>query len=266
MLDIHCHILPALDDGPKTLTEALEVARFCVADGITHIVATPHCHFSIHLLRADILPRVDEFQTELNRAEIPLTIFPGSEIRTSDIGRFREEYDAGILCHLGDDPTYSLLEFSWRNEEYPGDVAAHIGWLLERGTQPIIAHPERHSFFQHDRERLHHLVEAGAWLQITVDSMNGNNGERPQRAAWDYLLFYPNCVLATDAHRLSRCSGLASGYEMVREQLGDGREADLRERSDEMLQHLLSVNMSEWIRGNANPERKWAPDEIRIDG
>ena len=242
MLDIHCHILPALDDGPKTLAESLEVARFCVADGITHIVATPHCHDVIHLLRADILPRVAKFQAELNQSEIPLTIFPGSEIRTRDIARFREEYDAGLLCHLGDDPAYSLLEFSWRAEDYPDDVAAHIGWLRERGTQPIIAHPERHSFFQHSRQRLHDLVEAGAWLQITVDSMNGNNGERPQRAAWDYLLFYPDCVLATDAHRLSRCSGLSSGYEMVREQLGDGREADLRERSDEMLRHLLGLN------------------------
>ena len=242
MLDIHCHILPALDDGPQTLAEALDVARFCVADGITHITATPHCHDHLHLLRADIMPRVADFQRELNQAEIPLTVFPGSEIRINDIARFQQEYSAGLLCHLGDDPRYSLLEFGWRGEDYPPDVAAHIGWLLERGTQPIIAHPERHSFFQYDRERLHALVEAGAWLQITVDSMNGNNGERPQRAAWDHLLFTPNCVLATDAHRLSRCSGLASGYAMVREQLGDGREADLRERSDAILRHLLEKN------------------------
>ncbi len=242
MLDIHCHILPALDDGPQTLEESLQVARFCVADGITHIVATPHCHHILHLLRADITPRVAEFQNELDKAEIPLGIFPGSEIRTSDVPRFQEEYDAGLLCHLGDDKAYSLLEFSWRAEDYPDDIVAHIGWLRGRGTQPIIAHPERHSFFQHNRERLHELVEAGAWLQITVDSMDGTNGERPQRAAWDYLLFYPDCVLATDAHRLSRCSGLSRGYDLVRQQLGDGREADLRERSAEILRHLLTGN------------------------
>ena len=248
MLDVHCHILPALDDGPQTLAEALQIARFCVADGITHIVATPHCHHILHLLRADITPRVAEFQRELDKAEIPLIIFPGSEIRTSDIPRFQEEYEAGVLCHLGDDKTYSLLEFSWRAEDYPDDVAAHIGWLRERGTQPIIAHPERHSFFQHDRERLHELIEAGAWLQITVDSMDGTNGERPQRAAWDYLLFYPDCVLATDAHRLSRCSGLSRGYNLVRQQLGDGREADLRERCDEILRHLLSVGQNSELK------------------
>ena len=241
MLDLHCHILPALDDGPKTLKEALELARFAVADGITHIVATPHCHAVTHLLRADILPRVEAFQCELNRAEIPLQIFPGSEIRTNDIALFRAEYDEGVLCHLGDDSAYSLLEFGWRAEEYPPDAPAQVRWLLERGTQPIIAHPERHSFFARDRARLHDLVEAGAWLQITVDSLLGNNGERPQRAAEDYLLFYPNCVLATDAHRKSRCSGLSRGYELVSAQLGDGRVADLCERSDKVLERLLKA-------------------------
>lgn len=238
MLDIHCHILPALDDGPKTLKEALELARFAVADGITHIIATPHCHFITPLLRADILPRVTQFQAELNAAHIPLHIFPGSEIRTNDIALFQREYEQETLCHLGDNPAYSLLEFGWRAEEYPTDAPAHVRWLLERGTQPIIAHPERHSFFARDRARLHDLVEAGAWLQITVDSLLGTNGERPQRAAEDYLLFYPGCVLATDAHRMSRCSGLARGYALVSEQLGDGRVADLQTRSDEILARL----------------------------
>ena len=241
MLDLHCHILPALDDGPKTLVEALDLARFAVADGITHIVATPHCHYMTHLLRADILPRVAAFQAELEEAQIPLQVFPGSEIRSSDLELFRREYNADLFCHLGDDAAYTLLEFSWRAEEYPDDAPAQMRWLLERGTQPIVAHPERHSFFTHDRARLHDLVEAGAWLQITVDSLLGNNGERPQRAAEDYLLFYPNCVLSTDAHRMSRCSGLSRGYDLVRQQLGDGRADDLLERSERILEHLLKV-------------------------
>jgi hypothetical protein len=58
MVDLHCHILPNVDDGPATLDETLTMARFCVEDGITHVVATPDCHPHVHLLRADVLPQV----------------------------------------------------------------------------------------------------------------------------------------------------------------------------------------------------------------
>ena len=242
MLDIHCHILPATDDGPETLAESLEVARFCAADGITHIVATPHCHHLTHLLRDDVLPRVAALQDALDAAQIPLTLFPGSEIRTSDIELFRAEYNAGLLCHLGDDRAYSLLEFSWREAEYPPDAPGQMRWLLKRGTQPIIAHPERHGFFVNERARLHELVEAGAWLQITVDSLLGHNGEIAREAGIDFLRFYPHCLLATDAHRLSRCSGLSAGYAYVEARLGAARAEDLRARADAILMHLLSLN------------------------
>ena len=71
MLDLHCHILPEVDDGAASLDEALAMARFCVRDGITHVVATPHCHRLTRLLRADILPHVARLNEELARAGIP---------------------------------------------------------------------------------------------------------------------------------------------------------------------------------------------------
>src|SRR4051794_17777884 len=74
MLDLHCHILPGVDDGAASLEEALAMARFCVRDGITHLVATPHCHRHLRLLRADILPHVARFNEELARAQVPLTV------------------------------------------------------------------------------------------------------------------------------------------------------------------------------------------------
>ena len=78
MLDLHCHILPGVDDGPRTLAEALAVARRCVADGITHITATPHCHRHLRLLRADILPHVARFNEDL--ATLPLVGILGTYI------------------------------------------------------------------------------------------------------------------------------------------------------------------------------------------
>jgi protein-tyrosine phosphatase len=241
VLDLHCHILPAVDDGPPTLDEALAVARFCVNDGITHVVATPHCHRHLRLLRADVLPHVARFNAELAGAVLPLTVLPGSEVQVTDVDEYRREYDAGLYCHLGDDPAFTLLEFSWHARMYPPGAAELVAWLVARGTRPLIAHPERHDFFRADPGRLRALVEAGAWLQVTVDSLLGNHGPAPRESADELLRLYPDAVLATDAHNTRRCSGLSAGYRLVRERFGPAREADLRSRADHVLQRLLAA-------------------------
>ncbi len=239
MLDVHCHILPGVDDGPQTLEEALSVARFCVRDGITHITATPHCHRHLHLLRAAILPHVAAFNKTLRAEGIALEVLPGSEIQLYDVDLYRREYQAGLYCHLGDDPAFTLLEFPWHRSLFSSKAPEHVRWLLEHDTRPIIAHPERHGYFYEEPDRLRALVDAGAWLQITVDSLLGNHGSNPQRDGLALLQKYPEAVLATDAHRPDRCSGLAAGYLAVKERLGAARSEDLRKRAESILEHLV---------------------------
>ena len=214
------------------------MARFCVADGITHIIATPHCHRFLRLLRADILPHIAGLNEALRQAAIPLTVLPGSEIQVTDTAAYRRDFEAGIYCHLGDRNAFTLLEFNWNRELYPADAAELIGWLQERGMKPIVAHPERHDFFRDDPARLRALSDAGAWLQITVDSLLGNHGSAPRTAGEKMLREYREVVLATDAHNMRRCSGLAVGYGWIRERLGDERAEDLRARADEVLSVL----------------------------
>jgi protein-tyrosine phosphatase len=232
MIDIHCHILPGVDDGPKSLDESFEMARFCVADGITHIVATPHCHRYVHLLRADIVPAVKQLNTDLEQAEIPLQVLAGSEIQVTDTTVYRQEFSDGVYCHLGDGKEFTLLEFNWSPELFPADAPELVSWILTQGTTPILAHPERHEFFRRDLTLLHPLVEAGAWVQITVDSLLGNHGPAPQALGETLLRTYPKAVLATDAHNMKRCSGLAAGYAWVREKFGNDRADNLLERAD----------------------------------
>jgi protein-tyrosine phosphatase len=241
MLDIHCHILPAVDDGPRSLDESLAMTRFCVEDGITHIVATPHCHRHLRLMREDILPHVARLNEALRREGVSLTVLPGSEIQLTDVAEYRTAYEAGRFCHLGDDPAFTLLEFSWQEAQYPADAPGQVRWLREHGTRPIVAHPERHGFFRDDPARLRALVEAGAWLQITVDSLLGNHGPQARTAGEELLRTYDDAVLATDAHRTSRCSGLSIGYQLVEEEFGAARADDLRTRGDHILQHLLKA-------------------------
>jgi protein-tyrosine phosphatase len=240
MLDLHCHILPGVDDGPDSLEESLEVARLFVADGITYATATPHCHRHIRSLRATIVPAVERLNAALIREGIPLTVLPGAEIQVTSVADYQRDYEAGVLCHLGDCPAFSLTEFPWSGTLYPQGASELIGWLLARGTRAVIAHPERHEYFRSDPARLVALTEAGAWIQVTVDSLLGVNGPMAQAAGEGFLKIFPNAVLATDAHNPERCSGLTPGYARVRERLGDARADDLRQRSDHILKTLLA--------------------------
>lgn len=235
MVDLHCHILPSVDDGPATLDVSLAMARFCVADGITHIVATPHCHRYVHLLKADIVPRVLQLNADLKVAQVPLTILPGSEIQVTDTAEYRREFEADLYCHLGNGREYTLLEFNWMREQFPPDAAGLVGWIRKQGTIPILAHPERYDYFEKEPELLPALVDAGAWLQITVDSLLGNHGPAPKVAGEAMLRSYPDAILATDAHNMRRCSGLSLGYRWAGETLGPERSEDLRIRADRVL-------------------------------
>ncbi len=241
MVDLHCHILPYVDDGATSWEQALQMARFSVADGITHIFATPHCHRFIHLLRADILPHVRELNSRLESEKIPLTILPGSEIQCTDTKEYRREFEAGLFCHLGDGRAFTLLEFNWSKELFPPDAVELIHWIRAQGMRPIVAHPERHNYMWDEPQLIKSFVEAGAWLQVTVDSLLGNHGPGPQVAGEGILQMFQEIVLATDAHNMVRCSGLSPGLSWIRERFGQERCDDILSRASQVL---ASVNVS----------------------
>jgi len=239
LLDLHCHILPNVDDGAFSLEESLGMARFCVQDGISHVVATPHYHRYTRVLRAEILRHVSRLNDALAEAAVPLTILPGSEVQVTDTSEYRRDFEAGVFCNLGDGRAFTLLEFGWQDELYPPEAPGLIAWLRGRGVTPIVAHPERHWYFVQDPVRLRALVEAGAWLQVTVDSLLGNNGSASQSSGEELLRTYADVLLATDAHNLRRCSGLSAGFAWIRDRLGVARSEDVRARADRVLSALL---------------------------
>jgi protein-tyrosine phosphatase len=238
MVDLHCHILPNVDDGAASLEESLWMARFYVAEGTRHVVATPHCYHDRPLMRSAIVPAVSALVVELAAAEIPLTVLPGSEIQIVDSTQFRREFDEGPYCHLGGGRRFTLVEFSWKRERVPADTTQVIEWIVEHGMTPILAHPERHSYYRQEPELLRAIVEAGAWLQITADSLLGNNGAEPQAMSEVYLREFRDVVLASDAHNRERCSGLAPGFAWVVQKLGAARADELRARGEWILARL----------------------------
>jgi len=244
MLDSHCHILPGVDDGCQTLADSIAMAQFCVRDGITHIVATPHCHRYVHLLRETIVPRVAQLNQEFKKAEIPLVILPGSEIQVTDSADYRREFETDVFCHYGAGHAFTLLEFNWAIELFPQDAVQLIEWLRAKGMTPILAHPERHNFFAGEkRPTLEAMVKAGAWVQITVDSLLGNHGALPKALGEQFLRDFPLAILATDAHNMIRCSGLSAGYAWVQKHLSTYRADDLRARANDLLTALLPTEV-----------------------
>jgi protein-tyrosine phosphatase len=241
LFDFHCHILPEMDDGAQSLEEAIAMARFYVDDGVSCVVATPHCHRYIHLLRKDIIPAVARFNEALSTHNIPLKVLPGSEIQVIDTAEYRREFERGDYCHLGDGSAFTLLEFNWNRDLFPIDAAELIQWICGQNMTPIIAHPERYEFFWEDLSRVDPLVQAGAWLQVTVDSLIGNHGIAPSQAGRDLIIKHHEVVLASDSHNLKRHSGMSAGYEWVREFEGEKRTDELISRSMH-LRHSIESN------------------------
>src|SRR5262249_20374311 len=96
-----------------------------------------------------------------------------------------------------------------------------------------------YKFFRDEPAKLRAVAEAGAWFQVTVDSLLGNHGDMAEMLGAASLEEYRDVVLATDTHNVGRCSGLSPGYEWVRERFGPERERDLHERSDRILRAIV---------------------------
>jgi protein-tyrosine phosphatase len=166
VIDLHCHILPGIDDGAADLADSLAMARLAAADGIDHICATPHIRHD-HDVRVRELPRrCAALNAALEREMIPVTILPGGEVAETAV----DGLDDADLRHvtLGHGGSWVLLE------PRPGPLSdtLHdaVASLDDCGLGALIAHPERH--LGHDWvEQLTRLVAGGALIQVTADAL-----------------------------------------------------------------------------------------------
>jgi protein-tyrosine phosphatase len=221
LIDIHCHILPAIDDGAADRAEALAMARIAAADGIATIVATPHQlgEFAYH--GDSIRAQADAFQRVLDQERVPLSILPGAELRIGWrlaelelIARLR----SGELLTLADRGRHVLLDLP-EKEYVPFDQL--LAGLTSAGVTAILAHPERNREILAQPGLLHPLVEAGCLLQVTAGSLLGEFGADVQQLA-DWLIRQAAVQLvASDAHHLHfRRPALAAAFDHVAQIVG----------------------------------------------
>lgn len=197
VVDMHCHILPGIDDGARTWADSLAMAQAAVRAGVTHLVATPHyIEGTYRNPRATVLALVAELRERLAEAGIPLEVFPGAEAHISPDLPARVK--AGEVTTLNDGGRYLLVELPYI--EVPSWAEDVLFQLQVQGVTPIIAHPERNRGLQKDPGLLYRWVERGALAQVDAASLSGGYGESARRAAGLMLDHRLAQVAGSDAH------------------------------------------------------------------
>lgn len=227
-VDIHCHLLPGIDDGAKDWDEALAMARLAVEDGTATVIATPHQLGNYGHNRGDeIRGLVAELQQRFEQAQIPLTVLPGADVRIEP--EMVEQLIRGDVLTLGDHRRHVLLELP---HELYLPLQPVLDELSRRKMAGILSHPERNQGILRQPEVLAPLVEGGCLLQITAGSLCGTFG--PQCQQFCEWLLGAGLVhfVATDAHGpRSRRPLMRRAFDRVVELTGEATAIDLCSRN-----------------------------------
>lgn len=201
MVDLHCHFLPAVDDGAENLAESIALVRAAHANGISRILLTPHIHVGRYEnTRSSLAVRFETFQRALRSAEIPLELALAAEVRCSDelIGLIERDEVPFLLDARGNKTL--LLEMP--HSHVPPGVDQLVRWLQKRNIRVLLAHPERNKEFMAHPQRVADLCKAGCLTQVTAAAVIGRFGERAQATAHWLLDNNLVSIIATDAHNL----------------------------------------------------------------
>jgi protein-tyrosine phosphatase len=212
LIDLHSHILPGIDDGARTLEEAIEIGRAAVADGIVAVAATPHVRDDFPTGAHEMERSVNELRAALTDAGVPLRLHTGGEIALDRLALL----DAQELRRfgLGGNPEYLLVEFPYYG--WPLDLADQLFKLQLAGFTPVLAHPERNADVQGAPERLEPIVERGTLVQVTAASLDGRLGAAPRKTGLELVEHGLAHVVASDAHHPGiRTVGMAAAAEAI---------------------------------------------------
>ncbi len=211
MIDLHCHVLPGIDDGPKTIEGSLAIARAAAAVGIDTLVATPHVGASYDNDARTIAGLVAEVSERLSDEGIPVSVLPGAEIAITHI----PELDPQQLSLLGLGGGPWLLVEPPFSPVAPGLEATLLD-LRRQGHRLVLAHPERCAALQKDHQVLRSLAAAGVLMSITAGSLVGRFGGEVRRHALAMAQEGLIHNVTSDAHDdVRRAPGLAEEIEQA---------------------------------------------------
>lgn len=204
MIDIHCHILPAIDDGPADLQETLEMLRIAAGDGITHIVATPHYRHGEPPTVRDIREKIAFVREEMAKRSIDMELMGGADIRlTYELMEGIEKNEIPTI----NNSRYFLLELPYL---IPPHLDSFLFETKVKGFVPVITHPERNHSLLSSMEKINMLRDVGCLFQLTAMSVTGKGGRQIKRFAAQLLKMGYVDFIATDAHNTEQRPPLLS--------------------------------------------------------
>ena len=196
MIDIHCHILPGIDDGAKTIEDSLAMAKVAAEEGIHTIIATPHHkNNQFNNKKTDILHYVDELNKAFAKENMAMKILPGQEVRI--FGEVLEDYEKGEILTLNH-TKYLFIEFP--SSSVPRYAERLLYDIQTQGIIPIIVHPERNKELQEKPELMYQLVQNGALTQVTGASVCGYFGKKVKQFSEQLIEANLTHFIASDAH------------------------------------------------------------------
>jgi protein-tyrosine phosphatase len=248
IIDTHCHILPSVDDGAKSLEEAMQMAKMAIYNGITTVIATPHhARKDFFNPAKTVVAMVQELNLRLQQSDIPLQVLPGQEFHLTRF--YKQELLAGHPQVLGDSK-YLLVELPSRS--VPDFFSAFIEDMKSFGMIPVVAHPERNLALLKEPSQLYEWIGRGVLFQVTASSLLGLLGKRVQTTA---LLMCRNRwihLLATDAHN-TRTRGflLREAYSRVNWEIGSQMVSMLQSNAE-----ALANGTDMWVEEPIRPQRR----------
>lgn len=201
MIDIHCHILPGIDDGAENEQSSLAMARQAVSEGITQIVATPH-HRNRHWdnPRPSVIKMVHSINQLFEQNQINLTVLPGQEPRI--FGEMADDDTEHELVTVNDNKKYILVEFP--THHVPRYAQQLFFDLQVKGITPVIVHPERNQEIFDHPDILYRFITDGALSQITAASLIGKNGKKVKKRVIQFIDSNLVHFVASDAHNVTK--------------------------------------------------------------
>ena len=237
LIDIHCHILPGVDDGANSLSESLTIARQAAKQGIRIIIATPHHQNGEYLNDGQHIPEMVHFLNEkLTEANIPVEILAGQEIHiNSDL---LDDLKAGSVIPLTQFSRYVLIELPVSH--VPPFMDQIIFDLQIESYIPIITNPELNNAFFNNPDQLYRLVKRGALTQVSAMSLVGKEGGKAQRFAEQLLDANLTHFIASNAHHAKKHGiYLEKAYRLIEKKFGKPTMHEFMENSQAVISNEM---------------------------